>query len=148
MRPLEDVGVVVTRPAHQAGNLAELIERAGGRAILFPTLEIFDAQDMTPLSGAIDRLEQFDLAIFISPNAVNKAMNQIRAKRIWPQGLRCAAVGKGSAKALERFGCEEVIVPQGRFDSEALAGIARVAGYGGQAGGDFSRGRRARTAGR
>ena len=112
MKPLENVGVVVTRPAHQAGHLAELIERAGGRAILFPTLEIFDAQDMGPLSGVIDRLEQFDLAIFISPNAVNKAMNQVRARRTWPQGLRCAAVGKGSAKELERFGGEEVIVPQ------------------------------------
>ncbi|MHB1293119.1 MAG: uroporphyrinogen-III synthase, partial [Sulfuricella sp.] len=126
MRPLENVGVVVTRPAHQAGNLAELIERAGGRAILFPTLEIFDAQDMGPLSGAIDRLEQFDLAIFISPNAVNKAMNQVLAKRAWPQGLRCAAVGKGSGKALERFGCEGVLVPQGRFDSEALLALPEL----------------------
>jgi uroporphyrinogen-III synthase len=126
MMPLKGVGVVVTRPAHQAGNLAELIERAGGRAIRFPTLEIFDAQDMAPLSGAIDRLEQFDLAIFISPNAVNRVMNQVRAKRIWPQDLRCAAVGKGSAKALERFGVEAVIVPQGRFDSEALLALPEL----------------------
>jgi uroporphyrinogen-III synthase len=124
--PLKGVGVVVTRPAHQAGYLAELIERAGGRAILFPALEIFDAQNMAPLSGTIDRLEQFDLAIFISPNAVNKAMNRIRAKRTWPQGLRCAAVGKGSAKALERFGCEDVLAPQGRFDSEALLALPEL----------------------
>jgi uroporphyrinogen-III synthase len=126
MRPLEDVGVVVTRPAHQAERLAELIERAGGRAIRFPTLEIFDVQDMTPLSGAIDRLEQFDLAIFISPNAVNRVMNQVRAKRVWPPDLRCAAVGKGSAAALERFGCDAVIVPQGRFDSEALLALPEL----------------------
>lgn len=126
MMPLKGVGVVVTRPAHQAGHLAELIERAGGRAILFPTLEIFDAQDMNPMSGVIDQLEQFDLAIFISPNAVNKAMNPIRAKRNWPQGLRCAAVGKGSAKALERFGCEDVLVPQGRFDGEALLALPEL----------------------
>ena len=118
--------MVVTRPAHQAGNLAELIERAGGRVILFPTLEIFDAQDMAPLSGVIVRLEQFDLAIFISPNAVSKAMNRILAKRTWPQGLRRAAVGKGSAKELERFGGEEVIVPQGRFDSEALLALPEL----------------------
>ena len=126
MMPLAGLGVVVTRPAHQAGNLAELIERAGGRVILFPTLEIFDAQDMGSLTGVIDRLEQFDLAIFISPNAVNKAMNRIRAKRTWPQGLRCAAVGKGSAKELARFGCEEVLVPQGRFDSEALLALPEL----------------------
>ncbi len=75
---------------------------------------------MGPLSGVIDRLEEFDLAIFISPNAVNMAMNQVLAKRTWPQSLRCAAVGKGSGKALERFGGEDVLVPQGHFDSEAL----------------------------
>lgn len=126
MKPLKGVGVVVTRPAHQAGNLAELIERAGGRAILFPTLEIFDAQDMGSLTGVIDKLEQFDLAIFISPNAVNKAMNQVRARRTWPQGLRCAAVGKGSGRELERFGCEGVLVPQGRFDSEALLALPEL----------------------
>lgn len=126
MSPLDNVGVVVTRPAHQAGKLAELIACAGGRAILFPSLEIFDAQDMGPLSGVVARLEQFDLAIFISPNAVNAAMNRIRAQRTWPKGLRCAAVGKGSAKALERFGCEEIVVPQGRFDSEALLALPEL----------------------
>jgi uroporphyrinogen-III synthase len=73
-----------------------------------------------------DRLEQFDLAIFISPNAVNKAMNRILAVRTWPQGLRCAAVGKGSGKELARFGVEGVLVPQGRFDSEALLALPEL----------------------
>ncbi|MGE5027167.1 MAG: uroporphyrinogen-III synthase, partial [Betaproteobacteria bacterium] len=118
MKPLEGLGVVVTRPAHQAEGLVRLIEQAGGRAILFPALEIFDAGDLGTLSAAVDRLELFDLAIFISPNAVSKAMNRIRARRDWPPGLRCAAVGKGSGKALARLGIDNVLVPQGRFDSE------------------------------
>lgn len=126
MKPLAGLGVVVTRPAHQAGPLAELIEQAGGRAILFPALEIFDAGDMGPLSAVIDRLEQFDLAIFISPNAVDKAMNLIRARRAWPPGLRCAAVGKGSGAALARLGIGDVLVPQGRFDSEALLALPEL----------------------
>ncbi|HUW51482.1 MAG TPA: uroporphyrinogen-III synthase [Sulfuricella sp.] len=126
MKPLAGLGVLVTRPAHLAGHLAELIERAGGRAILFPTLEIFDAKDMSVLSAIIDRLEQFDLAIFISPNAVNKAMSLIRARRAWPQGLRCAAVGKGSGKALAQLGIDDVLVPQGRFDSEALLALPEL----------------------
>lgn len=126
MMPLKGVGVLVTRPAHQAGHLAELIEQAGGKAIRFPTLEIFDAKDMSTLSAAIDRLEQFDLAIFISPNAVNKAMGLIRARRDWPQGLRCAAVGKGSGKALALLGIDDALVPQGRFDSEALLALPEL----------------------
>lgn len=126
MMPLKGIGVLVTRPAHQAGHLAELIEQAGGRAIRFPTLEIFDARDMGALSAAIDRLEQFDLAIFISPNAVNRAIAQIRARRSWPQGLRCAAVGKGSGKALALLGIDDALVPQGRFDSEALLALPEL----------------------
>ncbi len=126
MKPLAGVGVVITRPAHQAGPLAQLIEQAGGRPILFPALEIFDAEDMTPLSAVIARLEQFDLAIFISPNAVNKAMNLIRARREWPPGLRSAAVGKGSGQALARLGIHNVLVPPGRFDSEALLALPEL----------------------
>lgn len=126
MKPLENFGVVVTRPVHQAENLAGLITQAGGRAILFPTLEIFDAQDMKPLSEVIGKLEQFDLAIFISPNAVNKAMSRVLESRAWPPGLRCAVVGKGSAKELEKFDLKEVLVPQGRFDSEALLALPEL----------------------
>jgi uroporphyrinogen-III synthase len=126
VKPLDGLGVVVTRPAHQAAHLAGLIESAGGRAILFPTLEIFDAQDSGPLTAVIDRLEQFDLAIFISPNSVNKALNQIHARRAWPAGLRCAAVGKGSGKALQRFGIGDVLVPPGGFDSEALLALPEL----------------------
>ena len=126
MKPLDNVGVLVTRPAHQAAHLAGLIESAGGRAILFPTLEIFDAKDMGPLAAVIDRLEQFDLAIFISPNSVNKAMNLIRARREWPAGLRCAAVGKGSGKELQRSGIGDVLVPPGKFDSEALLALPEL----------------------
>ncbi|MCE5181117.1 MAG: uroporphyrinogen-III synthase [Betaproteobacteria bacterium] len=132
MKPLAGLGVLVTRPAHQAGHLAGLIEQAGGKAIRFPTLEIFDAKDMSVLSAAIDRLEQFDLAIFISPNAVNKAVSLIRARRDWPQGLRCAAVGKGSGKALALHGIADVLVPQDRFDSEALLALPELQDVGGK----------------
>jgi uroporphyrinogen-III synthase len=126
MKPLDGLGVLVTRPAHQAGHLAELIEQAGGRAILFPTLEIFDARDMSPVFAAIDRLEQFDLAVFVSPNAVNRAMKLIRASRGWPQNLRCAAVGKGSGRALAQLGINDVLVPPERFDSEALLALPEL----------------------
>lgn len=117
---LAGLGILVTRPAHQAGHLAELIQQAGGTPILFPVLEIADLPDLHALHDIIDRLEQFQLAIFISPNAVQKAMNQIRARRELPSQLKLAAIGKGSRKALAQFGIQEVIAPTQRFDSEAL----------------------------
>jgi len=119
-RPLEGRGILVTRPAHQAADLAELIGAAGGRAILFPVIEIVEVGDLQPLLALIDRLDEFDLAIFISPNAVNKAMNLIKARRELPPHLQLAAIGRSGVRELRHFGITTVIAPAARFDSEAL----------------------------
>jgi len=118
--PLEGRGIVVTRPAHQAAHLSDLIRAAGGRVILFPVIEIVEAGDLQPLLALIDRLDEFDLAIFISPNAVNKAMNLIKARRALPPHLQLAAIGRSGVRELKHFGITAVIAPAARFDSEAL----------------------------
>lgn len=119
-RPLTGINILVTRPAHQAGDLAARIRAAGGAPILFPVLEILDTEDQRPLLDLLARLDEFDLAIFISPNAVNKTMSLIRAKRTLPPKLKVAAVGQGTTRELRNFGVDEVIAPTWRFDSEAL----------------------------
>lgn len=118
--PLAGRSIVITRPTRQANELAGLIRGAGGSPIVFPVLEILEADDLRPLMAVIDRLDEFHLAIFISPNAVHKAMNLIRARRDFPRGLKVAAIGKSSAKVLGEFGVAEVIAPTKRMDSEAL----------------------------
>lgn len=128
--PLAGLNVVVTRPTHQAGPLAEMIREQGGRPILFPVLEIVDTEHPEPLYRIIDRLAEFDLAIFISPNAVDKAMNLIGARRPGaaglPAGMMVAAVGKGSLKELRRFGIARVLTPTGHFDSEGLLALPEL----------------------
>ena len=124
--PLAGLGILVTRPAHQAEHLSNLIRQAGGAPILFPALEIVDIPDLQPLQDLIARLDQFDLAIFISPNAVNKAMNLIRAQRKLPTHLQIAAIGKGSAKVLAQFEVGVVISPKQGFDSEALLALPEL----------------------
>ncbi len=94
--------VVVTRPAGQTGHMAALIRAAGGEPVLFPALEILDAGDLQPVIALIDRLDAFDLAIFISANAVNRALDMVHARRAWPAGLRVATGGRGSGRALQR----------------------------------------------
>ena len=125
-RRLEGRGIVITRTAEQSAHLAKLIEREGGRAIVFPVIAIEDVADPSHLDRIIERLDQFEIAIFISPNAAAKAMAAIRAKRGWPPGLKAAAIGAGSARELESRGVGRVIVPRERFDSEALLDLPEL----------------------
>jgi uroporphyrinogen-III synthase len=131
-QPLKGRGIVVTRPAHQSQAFARLITSAGGRAILFPAIEIRDIEDPLPFTQLIDRLDEFDLAVFVSPNAVERAMSLISARRKFPRRLQVAAVGGGSVRALERFGITGVLVPQGRSDSEALVELPALAAVNGR----------------
>ena len=118
--------VVVTRPAGQATHLQALIRAAGGEPLLFPALEIFDARDLQPVYALIDRLEAFDLAIFISANAADKALDLVHSRRAWPPALRVATVGEGSKRALRRHGFAAVIAPSERFDSEGLLDLPEL----------------------
>ena len=122
-------GILVTRPREQAQGLAALIEAAGGNARVFPAIEIEDLPDLRPILELLDRLDEFDIAIFISPSAVHKALNLVRSRRggrPWPPRLRVAAVGRGSRRELERQGFDDVIAPQAHADSEALLALAEL----------------------
>lgn len=129
---LTGVGVLVTRPAHQADGLCRLIEAAGGRAIRFPVLEIAEPRDPAALQAVIDRLDEYDLALFISANAVERGLARVEARGPWPARLRTAAIGAASARELERRGRRVDVRPQGRYDSEALLALPQLQDLRGQ----------------
>jgi uroporphyrinogen-III synthase len=118
--PLAGLSIVVTRPREQAAQLVNGIENLGGICIQFPLLEITPLSDDSPLRALLARLHEFQLAIFISPNAVRYGMAAIRSAGGLPGTLQIATVGLSSARALHDHGVEKVIAPQQRFDSEAL----------------------------
>ncbi|MDH4235407.1 MAG: uroporphyrinogen-III synthase [Gallionella sp.] len=131
-KPLAGLKILVTRPRDQAVQLAQRIEQAGGIPLLFPLLEIAPVADAKLLHEQVSRLAQFNLAVFISPNAVKYGMAAIRAAGAFPPALKIATVGKGSAKALHELGSAKVIAPTERFDSEgllALPELQNVAGW-------------------
>jgi len=111
---------VITRPREQSARLAALVKSAGGRAIVFPALEIVDPVDSRALRVSIDKLERFDVAIFISPTAATRGIALIRARRELPPGLRIAAIGKGTARELNDLGVSDVFVPDDGADSEVF----------------------------
>jgi uroporphyrinogen-III synthase len=128
--PLAGRRIVVTRPKDQARNLARLIRQAGGEPLEIPALEIRDLADLASFYSVFERLDSFDMAIFVSRNAVRKAFALIGA-RPWPAHLAVATVGNGSREELESRGITGVIAPGGQADSESLLALedfAAVAG--------------------
>jgi len=112
--------VVVTRPAGQAAHFATALIERGAIPVLYPVLEIRVVEDVAPVLDVAIRLDSFDLAVFVSPNAIEQALALILPRRSWPAVLRVAALGKSSERELARNGIHDVISPPLRFDSEAL----------------------------
>lgn len=127
MGPLAGRTIVVTRPRAQAGALCDGITAAGGVAVPFPLLEIVALPDDPAFEQALAAIDDARLAIFISPNAVSFGVTRVLASRPWPARLVVAAVGQGTARALQQKGFGRVVVPGESFDSEALLACPELA---------------------
>jgi len=115
--PLQDVGVLVTRPARQAAGLAAQLAALGASPIVFPATVILPPPDRALLDRIHATLDRFDIAIFVSANAVEYGAP---APQSWPAQLRTFAPGPGTAAALAAAGIHNVTIPAAAFDSEGL----------------------------
>jgi uroporphyrinogen-III synthase len=128
MNVLAGKRVLITRPREQAPALERLVRDAGGEPVCVPAIEILPLADPAPFHMLAARLAEFDLAIFISRNAVRRALD-LMAGKPWPPGLKVATVGQGSRAELEQRGFAQVIAPAGasaRSDSEALLALPEL----------------------
>lgn len=120
---LTGLGVLVTRPEEQARGLCAALAVRGARPLRYPLLAIRAQQDDTLFAALAQRLDEFDLVFFVSPNAVMHGLAGIRAQRDWPADLPVATVGPGSVAALREHGFSEVIAPEQGFNSEAVLAL-------------------------
>ena len=126
--PLHGAGIVVTRPARQAAGLAAQLSALGATPLVFPAIVILPPADRRTLERAHSALERYDIAIFVSANAVEYGVPPIDR---WPARLHAFAPGPGTAAALVAAGVVDVTIPQTSFDSEgllALPALVDVAG--------------------
>jgi len=127
--PLAGRRILVTRPDAQAEGLAQRIRDAGGEPVCVAAIEVRDLAVPGPFHDVADRLESFDLAIFVSRNAVRKALAMLRARRggkTWPVRLGVATVGQGSRAELVAQGFARVLAPPAKSDSEALLALPEL----------------------
>lgn len=109
---LAGVGVLVTRPRQQAGELADAILAHGGTVIEFPVLEIIPRETQTIIE-AVNHMRDPDIVIFVSPNAVHHGL-------AYAESARIAVVGPATAAALESADRRVDICSASGYDSEHL----------------------------
>lgn len=128
MTRLTDVGVLVTRPAHQAEHLCQLIEAEGGAAVRYPALEIKPRPDRAAVRAAVGPADRYDLAVFVSANAVRFGTDLLGERRDLP----IAAIGQATAAALNAAGYRVSLLPEEGADSESLLALPQLADLTGQ----------------
>ena len=116
MSPLQGVGVLVTRPEQQAAPLCRLLELQGASTLRLPAVEIHPVGNRRETAARLGALEDFDVVIFTSTNAVRFGASLLEQKR----ELTLAALGPATARALNLAGYRVAVQPQSPFDSESL----------------------------
>ena len=110
---MKNLSVLNTRPSLQAHNLTRLIEQADGRVFHLP---IFDIQ---PTVFEPVNLNNFDIIIFQSSNAVCHFFHQQKKQKIKSMTAKIIAIGSATKKALNIAGFNQVLLPD-HFSSEGI----------------------------
>lgn len=129
MKNLNGLHVLVTRPEPSCKILCEKIRVGGGHATAFPTIEIGPPQDAAALPEKLAHLDQYDWLIFISPQAVYQSANYIKAL---PESVKIAAVGEGTAHALQALHWPVHVYPEDNWNSEAVLALSAFASVNGK----------------
>ncbi len=107
---LNGLRILNTRPRDQSLDLSQAIHDAGGVSIDLPALAIEPTADVW-LKNLPD-LTRTHHAIFISTNAVNYFFTAVSTEQFtWPRTIQTTAVGKATARALEKWGVHVDHIP-------------------------------------
>ena len=125
--PLAGRTVAVTRARAQASGLARRLEELGASVVQAPVIRT------QPLPGPTLDLEPYDLVCFTSPNAVSALFERLaqadrrtrRDARAFA-GIRVAAIGPGTARALAEHGLVADIVPERSVAESLVQALADV----------------------
>lgn len=122
--PLTGVGVIVTRPQRQSAAFATRIATLGAAPLIWPAIVIVPPLDTAPLARAHATLASYDIAVFVSANAVEYGAP---SPRDWPAHLIPFAPGPATAEALDGVGIVRAKVPTTTHDSEGLLQLPELA---------------------
>jgi uroporphyrinogen III methyltransferase/synthase len=116
-RPLAGVTVAVTRARAQASGLAARLRSLGADVVEAPAIRI------VPLDGPAPEVGRYDLVCLTSPNGVRLLFDRLSSVGLDARalaGVRVAAIGPGTARALSERGVIADVVPPERYVAEGL----------------------------
>ena len=96
--------------------LCRLLELQGASTLRLPAIEVKAIGNRRETAAQLGALENFDVIIFTSTNAVRFGASLLDQKR----DLTLAAMGPATARALNQAGYRVQVQPAGSFDSESL----------------------------
>ena len=122
-RPLAGVRVLLTRPKELSSRLAAMLRADGAEVLELPAIRTVPLEDDSHLRESLEKLSGggYDWLVFTSPSGVRiffrklMELSDIRALG----GVKIAAIGQGSEKALREFGIRADFVPS-VYDGETL----------------------------
>ena len=115
-------GIVITRPARQADDLACLLAGEGAEPINFPTIKIVPPESWRELDCVIDQLSTYNWLIFTSANGVQFFFERLREKNKDVrdlQGIKICCIGPATAKQVADKGIKVDLVPK-QFIAEGI----------------------------
>lgn len=111
--------LIVTRPRQQCAAWLARLASLGVQAVALPLIEILPARDADPVRAAWALLASMDLAVFVSPNAVEQFFGHAPGQG-WPIRTLAACVGPGSAQALVAHGVPAPLIVQPAAGASSL----------------------------
>lgn len=111
------IRVLVTRPREQSSKLCALLRNQGYHAICLPLIEVVSDDN-----HVLDSIDQFDIVIFTSRNAVRFASeNGLFSGLLGSHDLMTiAAIGSATQSELRKLGIKKIITGNKNFTSEGL----------------------------
>ncbi len=121
---LKGVKVLVTRPAHQNQKLYDLVRAHGGEPVVCPLIKIEPTYAHEALLTVLTRIDDIDIAIFVSTNAVTHGLGALRSQgQTLSELTQVFAVGATTALMLQAADIRVDGVPLGLSGANGLRAL-------------------------
>ena len=121
-RPLGEMKIMVTRPKDRSSELTAKLQELGAEIVEVPTIETDRILENETLDEALENIGDYQWAAFTSPFGVKVFFGRLAELKIDIRklaGLKFAAIGSATQKAIEEKGILVDLVPE-TYDGKAL----------------------------